>query len=166
VRRPGLWLLGLLAAADVVVFGGLIAREEWLRARGAEARFPVEGYDPRDLLSGHYVRFRLVAEREAEALRVDGPGGPVAFCIEERDGRARVVRARGADDECRPFLAGIRRGGRVDFGVDRFYVDERRQGEAARLEPDRDTYLVGRVDAAGRLHAVDLVVRGRSLAGR
>jgi uncharacterized membrane-anchored protein len=165
MRRPGLWLLGLLAAADVLVFGGLVAREEWLRARGFEVRLPVEGYDPRDLLSGHYVAFRLVAEREAAALAQDHTYAE-RFCLEERAGRWHVTAIRRAEDGCRPFLAGLRTAhGQVRFGVERFYVDERRREAVAVVRPGDETYLLARVDTAGQLHAVDLVVDGRSVAG-
>jgi len=68
---------------DVFFFGGWIAAEETARLRGVEVLLPVEGYDPRDLLSGHYVRFRLVAEREATALGT----AAVDYCLEESDGR-------------------------------------------------------------------------------
>ncbi len=157
-------LLGLLAAADVLLFGGLIAREEVARASGADVRLPVEGYDPRDLLSGRYVRFRLSAEREAEALAQALPPGPARFCLETRGDRARVVPESAG---CQPSLLGERlAGGRVRFPVDRFYVDERRAREVAALEAGPDTFVVGRVDRAGRLHITDLVVAGRSFASK
>lgn len=164
-RRGAMRLLGLLALADVLVFGGIIAAEEASMWRGVEVRLPVEGYDPRDLLAGHYVRFRLVAVREAEAFGRT-VAEDAAFCLEERDGRWHVSRPRAAGDDCRPFLA-VRpnRVGQVHFGVDRFYVDERRRREVGVVEAGPDTYLVGVVDRSGRVHPRDLVVGGKSLGG-
>jgi uncharacterized membrane-anchored protein len=159
-------LLGL-ALADLVVFGGWITRQEVVRRTGAEVLLPVEGYDPRDLLSGHYVRFRLVAAREAAGLAPEPPSGEIAYCLETRgDGRAHVVRRKLPGDTCPLFLtatAGPASG--LDFGVDRFYVDERRRNEALGLAAG-DAVLVAHVDGGGRVHPVDLVVRGRSLRGR
>ena len=131
--------------------------------RGVEVRLPVEGYDPRDLLAGHYVRFQLVAVREAQAFgRTVGEGA--AFCLEQRGGPWHVSRPRAAGDDCQPFLATRPgRSGVVDFGVDRFYVDERRRSEVSVVEPGPNTYLVAVVDGRGRVHPRELVVGGKSL---
>lgn len=159
-------VLVAMAIADLVVFGGWIAKEQ-LSRRGGQVRLPVEGYDPRDLLSGHFVRFRLVAEREAEALAGDREG-ELAFCVEEGEGwLLHVTRLRGAGDDCAPFLTGVvRERGRIDFGVDRFYVDERRANEVTFVQAGPDTYLVATIDGAGRVHAIDLVVSGKSIGAR
>jgi uncharacterized membrane-anchored protein len=159
-------LLGL-ALADLVVFGAWITREEVARRVGTEVLLPVEGYDPRDLLSGHYVRFRLVAAREVWGLGRELPSGQAAYCLETHaDGRAHVVRRKLEGDACPLFLtATVNPVHGPDFGVDRFYVDERRRNEAF-APVGGDAVLVARVDGHGHVHPVDLVVRGRSLRGR
>lgn len=154
--------IAALAAADLLFFGGWMVREE-RGVRGARLQFPIEGYDPRDLLSGHYVRFKLVAEDEAQAI-----GAADAYCLSENTGPLHLTRARAAGDDCRPFLgvqAGPSSPGRpaLRFGVDRFYLDERKAGAAARIRAGPKTWLEATVDAEGRLHPVDLVVDGKSL---
>lgn len=156
-------LLLALVAADLLVFGGWIGVEQFAR-KGAQLRLPVEGYDPRDLLSGHYVRFRLVAVREAEALLPPGGPRPARFCLEDRGGLLHVSRHLGDGEDCKLVLTSTApaasRG--VDFGVDRFYVDERKAASVASVAAGPQTYVVGAI-AAGRLAIVDLVVNGRSL---
>src|SRR5215469_3254703 len=95
-----------LALVDLVFFGGWIALEESLR-RGGPIHLPIEGYDPRDLLSGHYVRFQLVAVREAASfLEPRGASVPQTFCIEPRDGLYHVKGIRtGGASSCCPFLS-------------------------------------------------------------
>ena len=165
VRLRGLLLA--LALLDIVVFGAWITREEAGRRFGVEVRLPVEGYDPRDLLSGHYVRFRLVAAREARALDARWEEG-LGYCVDVRsDGRAHIERVRRVPSDCALFLtATFDAEHRPQFGVERFYVDERRQDQVGGFSAGDDTYLVARVDGAGRIHPVDLVVKGRSLHGR
>jgi hypothetical protein len=51
-----LWLALLL---PIVVFIGLVGRAELLRASGPVFRVAIAGYDPRNLLQGHYLRYRL-----------------------------------------------------------------------------------------------------------
>lgn len=155
--RP-LWILGALAVLDVLFFVGWIAREEHVRRTGAEVKLPIEGYDPRDLLRGHYVQFRLVAEREAEGERARQ--GATRFCLEERQGRWHV-KPEAEPSSCRYSIEGSNRSGKVRFGIERFYVDERRAREVLQLPADRDTYLIAHLDRGGGIHPRELVVGGK-----
>lgn len=163
-------IAGLLAA-DVLLFGGWVGALQWSR-RGATYRLPVEGYDPRDLLSGHYVRFRLVAEREADSLagaerqQLAAQGARASFCLEERAGLLHVSRRRGPDDECKPFLTGQWLGGRLQFGAERFYVDERSASRVTVVRAGAETYVVATIDDGGVLGLKDLVVDGKSVRAR
>jgi uncharacterized membrane-anchored protein len=156
VRR----LLLAMALVDILVFGGWIAREETVRT-GERIALPIHGFDPRDLLSGHYVQFRLVAGRETEALeRTDGS---VSVCLERgADGMHHVTHVRAPAEAC-TFITGTSQPYRVDFGVDRFYVDERRANEVGRVAEGPTTYLVATIDASGTIHPIDLVVSGTSM---
>jgi hypothetical protein len=82
----------LLALALV----GFVVREGLARAAGQEVRLAVTGYDPRSLLTGHYVQFRLADTVAAEqACRRVGrrmeprPGG--WFAIRREPGSDRIV---------------------------------------------------------------------------
>jgi len=155
-------LLAVLAAVNVLFFGGWIAREE-LSRRGDTVKFPVEGYDPRDLLSGHYVQFRLVAEREAQAF-ARPTDGPASFCVEELEGRMHVMSPRETPADCDRFITSVApASGRVDFGVSRFYVDERKAPRVATVDASPHSYLIATLDDQGRIHPVDLVVNGINL---
>jgi uncharacterized membrane-anchored protein len=161
-------VLSALVVLDVVVFGGWIAREEVGRRIGTQVLLPIEGVDPRDLLSGHFVRIRLAAVREAHDLGGGLREARVEYCLEPRqDGRWHVSgRRESVGDACASFIAGrVDAAGWPDFGIDRFYVDEREQ-DAVRIDPSSDSYLVARLDRDGYLHPVDLVIRGRSLRKR
>lgn len=154
-------IAGLLAT-DLLLFGGWIASLEHARS-SARVKLPVEGFDPRDLLRGHFVRFQLVAAGEAgPLLRGEPEGARIELCLEERRGMLHVTRVR--TDDCKPFIAGALRGGRVDFGVDRFFVDERIAGEVAFVRAGPETYVVATIDGGGAVHVIDLVVDGKSVA--
>lgn len=166
-------LLGL-AIADLVVFGAWIGREEVARRAGVEVRLPVEGFDPRDLLSGHYARFQLAALGEAYKVQNQEEHPPrdrpatSSYCLEVRaGGLAHVARRRLPGDACPLWIsAKPDKYARIDFGVDRFYVDERRRDEVARISAGDGTYLVARIFDGGRIHPVDLVLNGKSVRGR
>ncbi len=167
-RALGKRVVLALALVDVLFFGGWIVREESLR-RGSPIHLPVEGYDPRDLLSGHYVRFQLVAVREAENfIQPRGTISPQTFCIEARDGLYHVTGLRMDNaNSCFRFLrATFDERGHWDFGVDRFYVDERLANEVRWIQANPSTYLVAVVDEGGVIHPTDLVVNGKSFASK
>lgn len=156
-------ILLAVALLDVLFFGAWIGREEYVQRTGLEVKLPIEGYDPRDLLRGHYVLFRLTAESEARGFRADR--GDERFCLEERDGLWHVNPDHHPSN-CRVTIRGTNRAGRVSFGIDRFYVDERRANEVLRLPAGRDTYLIAHLDADGGIHPKELVVAGKAFSRR
>ena len=160
-----LWTKRILLAmviADVVIFGGWVSYEE-LSRNGDRINLPVEGYDPRDLLSGHYIQFELTAAREAQALAPPHTT-EIAVCLERSgDGLYHVSRVRLMGDACKPFLIGSRGSTGVDFGIHRFYVDERIANEVGSVQAGSNTYLIATTDSRGTAHAVDFVMNGKSL---
>ena len=58
MKAPTLYLWCALLL-PIVAFAGLTARAELLRASGPVFRVAITGYDPRDLLQGHYLRYRM-----------------------------------------------------------------------------------------------------------
>jgi hypothetical protein len=49
----------IVLALPLVVLLGLMVRSELILARGREYEVSIEGYDPRDLLRGQYLRYRV-----------------------------------------------------------------------------------------------------------
>jgi len=77
-------------------------------AQGVEWDVPVTGYDPRDLLRGHYVRFRYVwPEDPASAMSEDYPAA-TRLCLE---GAAPAIRraTRLADQDVASHCQGLAR---------------------------------------------------------
>jgi hypothetical protein len=151
-----------IAAASVVLalaLVGVVVREGVARAGGQEVRLAITGYDPRSLLTGHYVQFQLVDTVPAEQMcvwkdqRLEAAPGGVWFAL-RREGQAHRILAaaptRGA--ALRLGEVAVRGGGAcygvrlsrrtgqevagpitasVDIGVDRIHLD---QAEAESLE--------------------------------
>ena len=144
----------LLALALV----GLVVREGVARAGGQEARLAITGYDPRSLLTGHYVQFQLVDNVPAEqacrwvgkrmeplragwfAVRRDGPTHRIVASAASREAALRQgeIAVRGVA-ECYG-VAWTRPDGReamspvsvsLNIGVDRIHLE---QDEAEALE--------------------------------
>src|SRR5262249_56540913 len=81
----------------VIVLG--IVRAERFLGRTRDFVFEIGGYDPRDLLRGHYLQFRLTADPlpQREAC-VDDPQGTCCLCLTRAPPRqpSQVERATGA----------------------------------------------------------------------
>lgn len=67
----------IVAAAALLVAAlvGVVVREAVARAGGEEIRVRIDGYDPRELLTGHYVQFQIQETR-------NGPCPPGARTLE------------------------------------------------------------------------------------
>jgi len=150
----------IVAAALVLALAlvGLVVREGVARAAGQEVRLAITGYDPRSLLTGHYVQFRLqdtlpqetvcrVVEQQLRgrpdtwfAVRREGDGHRIVTAAPSRAAALRLgeVAVRGSA-ECYGIVT--RRPGQppevsstsvsLGVGVDRIHLEQR---EAKALE--------------------------------
>lgn len=113
-------------ALPVLVLAGMVAEAEWGLRDGTVIRVPITGYDPRDALRGHYLRYRFAWNWQ------DGrpDDSPAALCL-LATGDDPPVRPLppGGDPACRLVL---RRdagggGGFVPAGVsDQLFIPEER----------------------------------------
>lgn len=130
------------------------------RYAGRELIVAITGYDPRDILSGHYLTYQLdlkgdVCEKDDKAL---------AVCIEEKAGRFSSAQAiRYKNDDCLMILTGHCEYGRFLAGVERFYIPEK---DAHRLDKvvrgwDVEKHLaeiILSVDSSGNAVVKDLLI--------
>lgn len=153
----------LIAALVIpmVGIGALIVRGE-LRTSGDRVwRVPVKGYDPRDLLSGQYLRYRYVW---AEGERLC-PGGPpdCCLCLSGASAGAAATPQVYSVDCAQPELMGVCddvvRSAEVR-GPQRFYIDERyaKAAEIALRERAASVELV--VTAEGGVAVRELLFDG------
>ena len=159
MKRPGA-PVRIVAAAVVLAAGlvTLVVREGVARAQGQEARLAMQGYDPRALLTGHYVQFQLRHDlppgarcppgasadsraREAwVALRREGPRYAPAGAAPTQAEALRLgpLAVRGVlrceSSPSLPWLgarAAEPKSLRLDVGIDRIHLD---QAEAEAME--------------------------------
>jgi hypothetical protein len=92
----------------------LIGEQEAMRSGAAVLNVPVRGYDPRDLLHGHYIQGQLDWEWEREPAAASGYSGvDGAACVLATDSpkpRLRFISGWTAGDragvECQMIIAG------------------------------------------------------------
>ena len=142
------WLL-VAVALPVLGIAALITHAE-LRSRGGiEWRVPVTGYDPRDLLSGHYLLYRYAWE----------PAPGTCVCLREGPtGRIDPSATRVSCDNVAGCGAWIR-GERVD-GPQQFFISEERAPALERA------FLRSRAHVGISVRDGDVVVHELYLDGR
>ena len=159
-RWLALWL-------PIVVLGVGIARGEHAIRSGEIWRFEVGGYDPRDLLRGHYLRFQI-QERWGDAYDHEGPASDAECACLERTGDdepplLHAASCEFADEQCERFVI------RDELiGLNRFYVPEARARELERRLQDAsargEAELLVAIDREGHPVISDLLIDGVSLS--
>jgi len=156
-RRRLLAFCAFLGAILLVPIG-IIALNEFRLASGTHVLLHVEPVDPNDPFRGEYVALNYDISRVPVA-GTTRPGGQVYVVLEKR-GRAwtggRAVVDRPSDDET--FIRGESRNGRIEYGIETYYVEE---GESPRYEraiASQELYVDVVLDDDGRAQIDKLVV--------
>lgn len=133
-------------AFPLVVMGAWLARLESLEHSGTPVRLAVTGFDPRDLLAGHYVTYAVSYGPLSSCP--DEKSDPIATCVCLAENSAtRLHQATWAGDcserpaTCGPFIKGTCRYGRFDANIERFYFPEAFQSTLA-VVPEKSTITV------------------------
>lgn len=149
MRRPSI-PTRIVVAAVVLALGlvGAVVREGVARTRGQEVVLPITGYDPRELLTGHYVQFQFRSELPTGAPCPPGSGGYArradAWVALRRQGDHHVATGAALSREAALKLGEVAVRGDIDclargapettwvilnLGVDRLHTDQK-QAEA------------------------------------
>lgn len=131
MRKFALPLALLFAPAMLAAWVGAMY---WKVADAPAVTLPIEGYDPRHLLQGHYLTYRIIYPVEADAYcekkregrrsysHKDEP--PTYLCLDE--GREQASSER--SEACEKIVTGKCEWNRFAAGVEKYYVPEERAG--------------------------------------
>lgn len=168
------FLIAVIAALalPVLALAGLVGQQEWVLANARILSVPLTGFDPRDLLRGHYIRAQMDWDWEhppvvEEYQVVDG-----AVCVLEETPKPRVRFLAGwkagdqTNSDCRLLIAGHARVpsrfapttlDNGDGGI-QFYVPETRAIDLEKLMRERPGSLTAdlavRADGAAAIRAL------------
>jgi len=142
----------------------LIVRAEIHIQQGREWTFHVQGYDPRDLLRGHYLRFNL------RYNWVDGKSQcesahDCCLCLSDIGEVVPTVAKTNcevAQNQCDGYIHG-------DFerSLNRYYIPENQAAQAEQILRDaranNDAYLSLSINSRGVPQITDMIIDGESL---
>jgi hypothetical protein len=121
----------------------LVASLGLSRATGVHIRVPISGYDPRDLLAGHYISFAFdTGKLECSSQR----GEPWCLCYQRKPGSDSALPYAGYACEhlpegCATFVRGYCDGGRFITGTERYSIPERLAPALAQIPPGSSVML-------------------------
>jgi hypothetical protein len=165
--------------AQVVVFGGWAAREEWKRLAAPVIRLETAPVDPRDLWSGQYLQLAYPIARvdRLPGFPAPAPSRPLPVAVRLVPGEVRsagvpVIVWQAAEVRVPPVAiparqdpaqgvwvlgtwTGTRRG--VTYGIERFYFSEKRMKEFASRRSGTALHVECAVGRDGRLSIRRLV---------
>ena len=177
------FLVAVIAALalPVLALAALVGQQEWLLANARILSVPLTGFDPRDLLRGHYIRAQLDWSWERAPAVEDYSVVDGALCVLTEDPKPRVRFLAGwkagdrTDADCRLIIAGHSRApsrfvpSQLDNGdgAVQFYIPEERADDLEKLLRERPGALTAdlavRADGNAAIKAlrVDGTVVGR-----
>ena len=142
----------------------LIVRAEYHINTGAQWDFAITGYDPRDLLRGHYLRFRLSYDWQDEKGSCSRHSS-CAYCLTDVGNQAPKVHKTAIHlaKQCDGFMLSDN----SQEPLNRFYIAETQAKLAEDIlqqaRTDNTAYLRLSINKKGESRIVDLLIDGRPL---
>jgi uncharacterized membrane-anchored protein len=157
------WLIFALAL-PIIVLCLLIVRAEIHIGQSKVWTFDVGGYDPRDLLRGHYLRFNIQFDWQSEANSCQGDNDCCLCLTDNGDSPPKVYETSCpvAKTQCDGFM-------RSEFRreLNRYYVAETDAKRAETIllaaQAKNDAKITLAINQAGTPQIVDLLIAGRTL---
>lgn len=139
----------------ILILALLTGYKKYLLTFGSEVVLPISGYDPRDLLSGHYLIYQIDY----------GVDGICSGSINQETGYICLSTKQfsySVPNSCPQVIRGLCRAGRFDAGVEKYYIPE---GAAKKLEDQvraKAASIQLSLSKDGRAQVKDLLIDGRS----
>lgn len=151
-------------ALPFVVLCLLIVRAEYHIRHGEQWSFELQGYDPRDLLRGHYLRLSVTYDMESGATACKA-GETCCFCLNKTEARVPKVHETSctvAKAQCDGFMLSSYRN-----SLNRYYVPEaearRAEKVLAEARSKRTAFLNVSINDKGEPAITDLIIGDQSL---
>lgn len=157
----------------IVALAALVAEHEFRLRQGKEFILKIEGYDPRDLLSGHYLTYQVnyEAEGQVNCSSLSAPDSPLGtvpsdpemcVCFTKEGTREFLSCDTEASVGCEAVLRGTCQGRRFTAGIERFYIPENKSLILDYLVGAKRGEIVVSVPLNGRAVIKDLLIDGKS----
>lgn len=160
-RDMRVWLALLL---PIVVLSGFVVSKQLTRSLGTEVLLPIEGFDPRDLLAGHYLTYRV---QYGIPVCIHQPTTPMPATSAQESAAHVCLTPRyfgwshHVEPGCRLSIRGVCQLGQFVAGIERFYIPEAYAGPLDRAVRKKSGEIIVSVTDSGTPQVKDLRIEGR-----
>ncbi|MBF0368860.1 MAG: GDYXXLXY domain-containing protein [Magnetococcales bacterium] len=156
MNRSRIWAVTALLI-PIMALSALAWQKHRLFTTGTEVTFAIQGFDPRDLLSGHYLIYRIDYQAEDPCQADNGQtehGSPVWLCIEPRAFHLYAP----SRERCPLTIPGRCEKRRFKAGLERFYIPEEEARPLDRLVRNSRGSLIVSVTPRGGAVVKELLI--------
>lgn len=156
MTTPGRRRLLFALLLPIAALALLVGHKERVRSFGTEITLPIDGFDPRDLLAGHYLLYQV---------RYDVPVCPGSYSLESVPATLclnpqRFTLGAPPPESCPLFLRGHCEYGRFKTGLERFYIPKERARALEDAVRGRKGEITVAVSPNGEAVVKDLLIDG------
>jgi uncharacterized membrane-anchored protein len=160
-------------AFPILVLAALIIYKQASVMIGKEIILPITGFDPRDILSGHYLIYRIDYGINSNDLchDYDNTNTNVYICLKKDnknpDAYTSIINSYSnpadlEDTECFALIKGKCKDGRFTAGIEKFFIPEGYANSLDRAVRNRQGKIVLSVTKGGSVAIKDLLIDGKS----
>jgi uncharacterized membrane-anchored protein len=131
----------------------LTAQKAYTIHLGLEYHLKIKGFDPIDLLSGHYVTYRVEYGSEPCDEYIQAK----CICL-NKNNTIHPLENCEKNSYCTSLLKGECKKGRFEAGIERFYIPEDRADEYDRIVREGNSEIIISVDKYGNGQVKDLIL--------
>ncbi|MCU0822495.1 MAG: GDYXXLXY domain-containing protein [Spirochaetes bacterium] len=148
----------------IVFLAGLAVYKAAKISSGKEIVIPITGYDPRDLLSGHYLTFRLDLNNDTICGDEKYNLPRVYVCLRQTADNgisSNITDDISPEQGCDAVLKGKCEYGTFLAGIERYYIPEEHSAELDGIIRKGNGKIVISIDRKGKAAIKDLLIDGR-----
>ncbi len=146
----------LSIALPIIALLCLMVYKQSIVNTGETVIFPIKGFDPRDLLSGHYLRYNIDYQAENNCKT---ESSSVQLCLKPYHRFSETT----INSDCQLYLSGICQNGKFRVkNIERFYIPEEYAKKLDTLVRQSKGKLVVSVTNNGNAAIQDLLIDGVS----
>jgi len=160
MKRIAMMRLLFAIIFPIIILLCLLLYKQSIINTGQSVTLAIVGFDPRDLLSGHYLRYRIDYKSENTCQNVSGH--TTQLCLKPQRYFLNNNDIDSAQSRCDIYLKGVCQHGKFSAGIERFYIPEQYAAQLDTLVRDARGELKISVNSAGTAVIEDLLIDGEA----
>ena len=142
-------------ALPIMALLGLTIGKKLVTQMGREVTLEISGYDPRDLLAGHYLIYTIDYRTDSICDSSQNLETTTYVCPDERRSSQHLP------TNCSYFIKGTCRGLQFNAGIEKFYIPENLAARLEKLVQNKKGSVVLSVLSNGQAQVKQLLIEGK-----